>query len=220
LKIVVCSDTHEQEHKVILPEGDMLIHCGDWTYKGTSLAIEKFLNWFSIQPHKFKVFIAGNHELGLDTGPGREYKLNLIKSFTDKNENLFYLENSGVNIEGLNIYGSPVSPWFGSWAWSTKRGPNIQKYWEQIPTSTNILITHTPPHGILDLVEQNQENVHVGCVDLRTRIDTLPNLKLSCFGHLHKQGSIKTKLNNVMYVNGALCDEDYVINRIPVVVEI
>jgi len=66
MKIIAISDTHEQHRDLVLPDGDVLVHAGDWTYKGAAPKIDDFLSWFAGQPHKHKVFIAGNHELTLD----------------------------------------------------------------------------------------------------------------------------------------------------------
>jgi len=108
------------------PDGDILIHSGDWTYRGSATAIDKFLTWFVGQPHKHKLFCAGNHELGLDGGPDRELKLDIIKFFVNKNKNVHYLENSSINIEGINFYGSPASPFFHNWAFNYLRGEDIK----------------------------------------------------------------------------------------------
>lgn len=222
MKIVVISDTHEQEERVNLPEGDILIHSGDWTYKGAIPAMEKFLTWFSNQSHTYKIFIAGNHELGLDAGPAREAKQELIKSFCDKNSNLFYLEESGINIDGINYYGSPTTPWFHSWAFNVSRGPEIAKKWALIQEDTNVLITHGPPYGILDFVENEcGEYEHKGCEELRKKVDSMQkHLKLHIFGHLHLKGCTKMELNDTIFANAAICDEDYNVRRTPLVIEI
>lgn len=75
MKIVAISDTHQLHDKVVIPDGDVLVHAGDFTNQGTDGALIKFLTWFSSQPHPYKVFIAGNHELGLDRGLNRDRKL-------------------------------------------------------------------------------------------------------------------------------------------------
>ena len=105
-RIVALSDTHEQHAKVIVPDGDVLIHAGDWTYQGAIPAVANFTNWMKQLPHKHKICIAGNHELTLET-PARQIVLNLIQE-----AGIIYLENSGCEINGLKIYGSPCSPRF------------------------------------------------------------------------------------------------------------
>jgi len=224
VKLVIISDTHEQHEHVQVPEGDVLIHCGDWTHRGDPVAIEKFLNWFSAQPHKHKVFIAGNHELSLE-GRSKDAAFEFIKSeYTDKNSNLHFLHNSSVVIEGLNFYGSPATPFFCNWAFNFQRGKDIAIEWKKIPDNVNVLITHGPSYGILDMVEDNSSNrgrdLHQGCKDLAERISFLRELELHCCGHLHTDGGKYQKVLGVTYVNAAVCTERYQPTNLPVEIEI
>lgn len=220
-RIVILSDTHENQDYVTVSDGDILIHCGDWTNRGYDESIEEFLTWFSSLPHTHKICIPGNHELGLDKGPSRQSKLDIINSFTNKHSNLHYLENSEITIDGFKIYGSPNQPWFHDWAWNVHRGPAIAQIWSQIPDDTNILITHGPPHGILDLVDKAfGRDPHQGCEDLLERIDQLKELKLHAFGHLHKEGGQSRKINNITFVNGAICDDNHMPSHSPVIVDL
>lgn len=221
MRITIISDTHEKHSELNLEPGDLLIHCGDFTNKGNYFKIRDFLDWMVKQPFKYKVFVAGNHEVGLDKGPNREGKLDLIDSFVKMNEGFHYLENSSISIEGLKIYGSPITPEFYSWAFNVRRGAKIAKYWSMIPDDTNILITHGPPMGILDFAENDWgEPERAGCQDLRARIEQLKNLKLSAFGHLHRQGCSSAKLNDKIFVNAAMCDDKHQINRMPITIEL
>jgi len=56
MKIVFISDTHSRHYHVDIPNGDMLIHAGDFSSRGTAHEVINFLNWFSNQPHKHKIF--------------------------------------------------------------------------------------------------------------------------------------------------------------------
>lgn len=58
------SDTHS--HKIDLPQGDVLIHSGDFSNVGERTDILNFIEWLNRQPFKHKVIVAGNHEIGLD----------------------------------------------------------------------------------------------------------------------------------------------------------
>lgn len=66
IKIVCISDTHNKHNEINLPEGDILLHAGDFTYQGSKEEIKEFNNWLGKQKFKHKVVIAGNHEFGLD----------------------------------------------------------------------------------------------------------------------------------------------------------
>jgi len=221
MKVVLISDTHEKHGQIKLPEGDLLIHCGDWTNKGSLDAMNSFLKWFSAQPFQYKIFIGGNHELGLDVGPTRVKKLDLINSFN----NLIYLENSSTIIDGIKIYGSPVTPFFYSWSWNVHRGEPIAQVWKNIPDDTNILITHGPPYAILDLVSLSPgeiRDVHQGCEELIKRVKQLKHLKLHCFGHLHLggHGSQIHREGGTAFVNAAMVDDGHRVVNQPVVIEL
>jgi predicted MPP superfamily phosphohydrolase len=211
MKIVAISDTHQLHRDVIVPEGDVLIHCGDFTNQGTQGALADFLDWFISHPHQHKVFISGNHELGLDVGPTRPKKLKIINEFIEEHPALVYLENSSVMIEGLKFYGSPMTPRFMDWAWNINRGKDIAAYWKLIPDDTNVLITHGPPHGTLDLVDNlyGGRDPHQGCEELAVKVKTLSELKLHVFGHLHKQGGEHTLVGKTVFGNAATCNDAY-----------
>lgn len=221
LKIIAISDTHTKHNQVQVPEGDVLVHCGDWTNRGEESSVKSFLDWFSAQPHQHKVFIAGNHELSLE-GVNRKKILKLIDTYT--NDNLHFLENSSIVIEGLNFYGSPATPYYGGWAFNFQRGKSIAMEWEKIPDNTNVLITHGPSYGILDLVEDLPFNrgrdLHQGCQDLKNRIAYLRELELHLCGHLHTDGGKSVKVNGVTYVNAAICTESYQPTNPPVVIDL
>src|SRR5574344_707337 len=97
-KICVISDTHNL-HKQLgkLPDADILVHCGDVTMAGSEGEAIDFLNWFLDQPHKYKIFIGGNHDFCLYGAD--------INGLPD---NCYYLNGNGVEIEGLHFYGVPM----------------------------------------------------------------------------------------------------------------
>ena len=106
VRIVVLSDTHNH-NPTSLPEGDVLVHCGDFTMKGSSGELEKFCDWLEAQPFKHKVVIAGNHDMGLEflsTEGTKAVHERLNKICT-------LLENSGATVAGLKFWGSPQTPY-------------------------------------------------------------------------------------------------------------
>lgn len=59
----------------------------------------------------------------------------------------------------------------------------------QIPESTDILLTHGPPLGMLDRIKHGNRNV--GCDALLSRLQTgLPNLRLHIWGHIHEDRGV------------------------------
>lgn len=219
MKIVAISDTHEQHTKINLPDGDILIHAGDATYRGELSAFENFINWMIKQTHTYKICIGGNHELGFEHGPNRKQALKMLSD-----NGIIYLQDSGVTINETIFWGSPVTPRFFDWEWNRNRGKDIQKHWDLIDTQVNVLITHGPPHGILDLVENNTFNkgrdLHQGCEDLTKKIKSLKQLKAHVFGHLHLNGGQSKTIDGVIFANASICTEQYNPINKPIVFEI
>jgi Icc-related predicted phosphoesterase len=120
-----------------------------------------------------------------------------------------------VEIEGLTVYGSPWQPEFGSWAFNLPRGHQLRNKWRLIPPNTDILVTHGPPKGILDMTPRGES---VGCEDLRHRLGAIAP-KLHVFGHVHR-GYGETAQADTHFVNASICDESYKPVNPPVVVEL
>jgi len=208
MKIVAVSDTHGTHRQVDLSniEADTLIVAGDITNTGELSLIEDVCDWASNLQFKNKVLICGNHEVGISAGPKRKKAIKLLKNhFT-------YLENSFEMIDGYKFYGSPATPYFCGWEWNYNRGITIAEQWAKIPLDVDVLITHGPPYGVLDLVEDNIYNVgrdlHQGCADLTNKLMELTNLKAHVFGHLHHSHGL-LKINNTIFANSAICNENY-----------
>jgi predicted phosphohydrolase len=214
MKIVALSDTHSYHRKVEVPDGDVLIHAGDITWRGELEIIADFSNWLKDLPHKHKICIFGNHELFFRSGPNRGVAIQMIE-----NSGATYLENSGIKIDDLNFWGSPATPYFNDWEWNYQRGADIGRIWAQIPDDTNVLITHGPPNGILDKVRDSSRGPQ-GCEMLKKRVMELPNLKAHIFGHLHMNGGQTTNILGVQFVNAAICDDAYNTSRQPMVINL
>lgn len=206
MRLVCISDTHSMHRQVSVPDGDVLIHAGDCLGVGTLEELEDLDNWFSEQPHRHKILIAGNHDWCLQDEPADAEALIM---------NATYLRDSGTEIEGHKFWGSPWTPVFFDWAFNLARGPAIAERWAQIPSDTDVLITHGPPAGILDQVNNS---LAVGCNDLTWELERLA-VKLHVFGHIHESYGQQT-LNNCLYVNASTCTGRYKPLNPPVVVDI
>ena len=212
MRIVCISDTHEQHKKMVhpIPEGDILIHAGDATWKGDFFAVRNFNMWFAEQPHKYKILIAGNHDWLYQKKP------ELVNSMLSSK--FYYLQDQMVQIEGLTFYGSPWQPEFYDWAFNLPRnGPELRYIWNKIPDETNVLITHGPPLGILD--KAYDDDGRIGCNILMDRIRDLKQLKLHIFGHIHEQYGILVK-DDITFVNASTCNRDYKPVNKPIIVDI
>lgn len=215
MRIVCISDTHNCNEQISVPEGDILIHSGDATIKGTDQEVIKFLYWFSSLPHEYKVFIAGNHDWLFQTEA--RFARTLIAE-----SKIIYLRDSSTTVDGLAIYGSPWQPRFYDWAFNLNRGPEMAEKWAMIPEDTDILITHGPPHGILDEVENKFGGSHEGCEELRKRVEHIAEggrLRLHVFGHIHSGYGVHEEFG-VTFVNASVCDEEYQPTQLPIVINL
>lgn len=220
-KIIAISDTHAQHSKVIVPEGDILIHAGDWSFdtynKPNSVAFIEFLQWFESQPHKHKVLVAGNHDQLLEKNP--DIAMYMMEYHAP---NVTYLQDSEVTMEGLTIWGSPMTPTFYNWSFNRKSGPEIAKHWKKIPKNIDVLVTHGPALGILDKSRSSAIR-RCGCKDLYDALLVTKPL-VHIFGHIHggygqmtlqHEDGAKTDCRNV-----AICNEHYVPTRPATVIEL
>ncbi len=233
-RIVCISDTHGYHDKLDLPDGDLLIHAGDFTSGGTSEEVFKFLKWIRVMSNRFTygaIYIAGNHDRSYDVKYLNEFEVQLdINKKGDlpiwlrsgmsvySSRHLHYLNNSGLDIDGLKVWGSPITPWYDGdfWAFNAHKGGDISRYWEMIPEDTDVLITHGPPARILDYF--NRDRVHAGCYDLRNKVERIKP-KLHVFGHIH-DGYGVVKEGGVIYVNASIVDAQYTVRNKPLVINI
>ena len=199
MRIVCIADTHRKHDEVIVPEGDMLIFAGDGDWR-TTASLNPFLDWLEAQPHKYKIMISGNHDF-LFQEAGEAKRHSLKENIASRN--IIYLQDSGAEVGGFNIWGSPYTPSFNDWAFNKDRGNRIMKVWDKIPDDTDILITHGPPMYTLDLCGGDA----IGCYDLAKAIDRV-NPKLHVFGHIHSQQGIIEK-DGTIFVNASVVDEYY-----------
>lgn len=207
MRIVFLSDTHTHHHECSVPEGDMVVHAGDFSYRGQADEVAGFFDWFACLPHQYKVFVAGNHDFMAERAPA------LFRSMLPGN--LIYLEDSGIDIEGIRIWGSPIQPWFFDWAFNRQRGPEIRKHWDLIPADTDLLITHGPPYGILDRVVRDGKLV--GCADLLEKVLAVQP-RVHVFGHIHEAyGQLEQA--GTLFLNASVLDEHYRLVNKPIVLD-
>ncbi len=222
-RIVAISDTHltHEKHDLEIPDGDILIHAGDATFKGRPHEIYRFAKWFGALPHKHKVFISGNHDFLFQDNQARA--INLLQGidpeyFVDASatNGVIYLQDSEITIEGLRIYGSPWQPWFYDWAFNLQRGREIKEKWDMIPNGVDILVTHGPPAGYGDQVPSGER---VGCADLMDAIKRVKP-KLHICGHIHLGAGVYQTDIGTKIINASICNEDYEPEYKPVVIDL
>jgi len=205
MRIVCLSDTHGLHDRMDVPDGDVLLHGGDFTMRGAPEEVEAFARFLARLPHRHKIVIAGNHDFLFQDEPDRARAL-----FGD----VTYLEDSGARVEGLHVWGSPWQPWFYDWAFNLRRGAPLAEKWALVPESTDVLVTHGPPRGILDLTSGGER---VGCEELelaRARIRP----RLHVFGHIHESYGMH-RADGVLSINACSCNSRYRPSNPPVVVD-
>jgi Icc-related predicted phosphoesterase len=205
MQLVLLSDTHELHREVEVPDGDVLIHAGDLTMFSKSLrAIEDFNDWLGELPHPHKIVVPGNHEFFLEADPARRSLLS----------NATLLVNEGIEIEGLRLWGSPVTTLYGG-AFGMSSAEDRRRLYAQIPESTDVLITHGPPHGILDSASASA--FHSGCRELFDAVMRV-RPKLHVFGHIHGAHGIFETCDTT-FVNSALMGTHGDLDRGPIVLQ-
>ena len=204
VRLVLVSDTHGHHQKLDVPDGDILIHAGDFSSSWPGVVEMKeaydFFGWLADQPHKHKVLIAGNHDFIFEKIPGVRKTLH---------KSIHYLEGYGIELDNVKIWGGPWTPRFFDWAFNVDRGEAIKRYWDWIYDDADVVVTHGPPYGLLD---DTPRAGHVGCEELRDAIKRV-NPKLHVFGHVHPWGGIGIQVNDTMYMNASVVNEKYELVR-------
>ena len=204
VKIVAISDIHGELIEV--PPCDIFIIAGDICPTRRETLHEclvnqerwlknEFLPWLKKIPARHKVFIAGNHD----------WIFELSKDALPDFSPAIYLENSGVEIEGIHIWGSPYSPFFCGWSFNfpeydRKVGKVSAACWAQIPENTDILVTHGPPKGYGDITYHGGRN-HYGDNELLKALKRVKP-KVHFFGHFHEGCEGEDTIMKLKYPDG------------------
>lgn len=216
VRFVCISDTHSQPSwSENIPAGDVLIHSGDLTLAGTASQLKQVYEEVKALPHKIKIVIAGNHDLGLDPSfvskhvqdfarYGAGISMSNIQTYrrmwTSRDASaagIVFLEHESTVIEvrgkSFKVFGSPWTPEFFDWAYAYpvdcdiwSPGTGPTSPGPGIPSDTDILITHGPPKGIMDQVKAVGS---VGCPFLLERLKSVQPM-LHVFGHIHEGAEI------------------------------
>lgn len=196
MRIVCIADTHNRHLDIDIPPGDIIVHAGDFTEAGTRSETLDFLNWFSTLPHEHKILVPGNHDFYL------EKKIGLLEGIIP--QKIHCLIDQEVKINNYKFWGSPFTPGNGRWAFNKSRGREIRTHWELIPADTDFLITHSPPYGVMDELDNKQ---HIGCEELLKRIKRI-KVGHHIFGHIHDDyGIVRTR--DTTFINASSLDNSY-----------
>jgi Icc-related predicted phosphoesterase len=135
-------------------------------------------------------------------------------------DNVHYLCDSKIEIEGINIYGTPRTPIFGNWAFMSSEEV-LSNYFSAIPNDLDILLSHGPAYGLNDTITQypigpSFGDPHIGSKSLKEHIKRV-KCKWLISGHIHSANHNIEKYyydhDNMEYINCinvSLVDEEYV----------
>lgn len=205
-----------------LKGGDLLLITGDLTAKDTNCQNGEFQSWTLRQDYKKIIYIAGNHD-NFYQEP---------RAYFCINEKLIYLQDSGMEFEGLKIWGSPWSLAFEGInpkckAFTVETDKELAEKWALIPDDIDILITHIPPHGIFDQIKERSKwgkpySISVGSMSLRNIVmsNKFSKIKLHVFSHIHEMGGRKMEMPFMKFVNASHVNEIYEPVNLPIRIEL
>jgi len=202
MKLVVISDTHNQHERLGKLHGDVLIHCGDMfnLFEPSDEDIAKIDAWFGKQDFDVILVTGGNHDASLEQ----------TLRWTDQPfKNAYFLQDKVYSHKGVTFYGSPWTPELRGHAFYADV-EGLRVAWSKIPTDTDVLVTHTPPAGILDMSSRGLE---LGCIDLERELKRVVP-RIHCFGHVHASGGTLDS-DGTRYVNASMVNSDFDLVRRP-----
>lgn len=201
--------------------GDLLILAGDHLINHSVQATINFRNWLEkVAPlYRKVVLIGGNHDKWLEESD------DFFKTWWDGEEfNVVYLRDSeteilttapGLDMKFLKIYGSPWTKWFEGINplcahFTKKTEEELKEKWDLIPEDVDILITHSPPYGILDVTRPTSKRGLGSQGSVWLMPFKFPKLKLHVFGHIHESYGVSEPEGDApIFVNAAHMNRDY-----------
>lgn len=204
MRLVCISDTHGTLPNV--PYGDVLIHAGDASMLGREYEIRAFNDWLGTLRHPHKIFVAGNHDWIFEKDSEKAKALLT---------NAIYLQDSGVEIEGVKFWGSPWQPAYNDWAFNLKSPDERAAKWAMIPNDTRVLITHAPPATIGD---GNGQMMPCGCDALNWRVFQVKP-EVHVYGHIHEGYGMRCR-EGITFINASVLDGKYRLVNEPIVIDL
>lgn len=194
------SDTHNI-WKEDVPEAEFLLHAGDFTERGKESEIIQAMNWFASLPHEHKVATPGNHDFLFERAE------DLARQLTPAGIEM--LIGQAKTIGGVKFYGAPYTPTFYNWAFNCE-AEQLERHWAHVPEDTDVLISHGPPFGHLDVTARDKN--HVGDRALMRAIERVKPRLVVC-GHIH-EGAGQSEIDwgnghKTLIVNASVIDERY-----------
>ena len=172
-KIFAFSDTHGRHRELQVPENVDIVICAGDVVEDNLLGNEydDFIEWFASLPCKWKIFVPGNHELSFELGQAD----GIIQRMTEKG--ITVLEDAIEDCDSLIIA-------------SISGNSSISA--EDIPDDIDIVVTHSPPLGILD---ENMGSVNI--LDFILKVKP----KYHLFGHIHSTAGEIVQFGDTKCIN-------------------
>lgn len=201
-------DRQDESVELVLITGDMLPNFGIINVPGFEDEMERRQRgmWCQIAwhfqelwPHADMIAVPGNHDwcdYGIE---------GVVKSF-DK------IEPATMTVRGLKITGFRGVPYWTGDYHGELSDRVIDMLIEGLDWSADIVLTHTPPYGILDIPTAFATELmdspyvrRVGAIGFEEWFTNHPWTKhrYHCFGHIHECGGSKFTRNHVTYSNAA-----------------
>ena len=162
----------------------------------------------------------------------RRLDTNEAQRIVSTNPDFEYLNDSGTSFKGIKIWGTPWVRKCGVWAYMLDDDAHAHKVFAQIPSDTDILLSHSPTFGLLDIYnkrkfvfdEETNSTVkkrvpaNLGCPILGEYVQKLVP-KLHVFGHVHESyGWNHYQTGGTLSVNASSCTIDYSPDNKPILV--
>ena len=202
MKLTIISDTHGQHDKLTDLCGDVLIHCGDMfnIFGEQDGELKRMDEWFGQQDFDLILCTGGNHDFTLEQH---------VEFIEQPFKNAIFLAGTSYLYGGIKFYGAPWIPELRGQAFYCD-DDELQRRWFDIPEDVDVLITHTPPAGIMDV---SSKGYSLGCPHLMAAIETYQP-QVHCFGHVHASSG-ELVMDGIRYVNAASVNSRYELARPP-----
>lgn len=207
MRLVIISDTHGRHSELGRLSGDILIHCGDFEdmFQRNGDVLGNVDRWFAKQHFEHIICIGGNHDRTLEyCGAKRAQPF----------RNATYLQDEEFSFRGRRFYGAPWVPDLPNHAFYAGDAA-LRAAWAAIPPDVDVLVSHTPPAGILDVSSRGRA---LGCRHLTDRLAQV-RPALHCFGHVHASAGQRV-IGETTYVNASSVDSSMTIAHAPVVIDL
>ena len=201
MRLVVIGDTHGKHEELGVLEGDVLIHCGDFCdgFRKDPSDVGNIDAWFAEQRVDLVLCVGGNHDFGAEER---------VRTGEQVFKHAVWLLDEAYEHRGVKFYGSPWVPQLQGWAFYLP-DVELRAKWSMIPDDTDVLITHTPPYGILDQPRSRQ--INCGCAHLLERAREVKP-RFHVFGHNHASAGVE-KHAGTTFVNASIVDSDLEVTR-------